>query len=282
MNKEDYVKIVNDKLTGIGKDTMLNQIELYYNSKEYVVNTNYNIGDEVNLKKGTLIHGTDGNINALRNIAEDGLISSWFISGARTSKYPSSVGVWNLQKDYKLKDYLNYTGGATVKYSRLLENGIYSNNFKIELIPYDQLDNLKELLKENPCWIWEMQQTKEARFLPSRVQDMVQVAIIFNADNEYTRELIKGDILEANFMNDEVVQSFIHESYYETFIKERVNKDAFFTNRESAIIFGLPSNLIEGVLVGRIYEKDEIILNEIKELLPNAYICNIDGIIIIK
>ena len=63
-------------------------------------------------------------------------------------------------------------------------------------------------------------------------------------------------------------------------LKERKNKDDFFTDRESAIIFGIPANFIEGILVGRTYEKDKKVLNEIRNLLPNAYICNIDGKVI--
>ena len=58
------------------------------------------------------------------------------------------------------------------------------------------------------------------------------------------------------------------------------NKDDFFTNRESAVLFGIPACFIEGVLVGRIYEKDNQILEEIKTLLPNAFICNLDGKVI--
>ena len=54
----------------------------------------------------------------------------------------------------------------------------------------------------------------------------------------------------------------------------------FFTDRESAILFGSPSNLIEGILVGRKYEKDNQIIKEIKSLLPDCYICNLDGIVI--
>lgn len=47
-------------------------------------------------------------------------------------------------------------------------------------------------------------------------------------------------------------------------------------------IVGVPSNLIEGILVGREYEKDQSKLKEIKQLIPNAYICNLDGKVIIK
>ena len=66
------------------------------------------------------------------------------------------------------------------------------------------------------------------------------------------------------------------------FVIDRKNKDDFFTDRESAILFGLPSNLIEGILVGREYEKNINILQEIKKYLPNCYICNLDGLVIME
>ena len=40
--------------------------------------------------------------------------------------------------------------------------------------------------------------------------------------------------------------------------------------------------MIEGILVGRKYEKDNSKLNEIKNLLPKAYICNLDGKVIVE
>ena len=39
---------------------------------------------------------------------------------------------------------------------------------------------------------------------------------------------------------------------------------------------------LEVILVGRIYEKDQKILKEIKELLPDCYICNLDGKVIVE
>lgn len=124
-----------------------------------------------------------------------------------------------------------------------------------------------------------MEQTKEARFLPSLVQDKVQVGIIFNSDNKEIKPLIENDILSIT-MSDDIVRDFVNERYYIQFIKNRKNKDDFFTDRESAILFGIPSCFIEGILVGRKYEKDEKMLNRIKELLPNCYICNLDGVVI--
>lgn len=124
--------------------------------------------------------------------------------------------------------------------------------------------------------MWTLEQTKEARFMPSLVQNNVQIGIIFNGQNDGIEDLLRGDIL-SDFINDEDVKEFVNPNYYEKFIRDRKNKDDFFTDRESAILFGLPSNFIEGILVGRKYEKDIQILKKIKLLLPDCYICNLDG-----
>lgn len=97
MNKDEYIKIVNknEYLDSNGKKILIEQIRKYYEVKNYSIKKDtYNIGDEVKLKKGTLLHGTYKNIDGLKEILKDGLISSWFIDG-RISKYPSSVGIWN-------------------------------------------------------------------------------------------------------------------------------------------------------------------------------------------
>ena len=94
--------------------------------------------------------------------------------------------------------------------------------------------------------------------MPSYQQKNVQIGIIFNRNNCYVKELLKGDILNTTIC-DEDVKPFINEWFYERFLKDRKEKDAFFTDRESAIIFGLPACFIEGILVGRKYEKDNII-----------------------
>lgn len=278
MNKKDYIEIVNKKLNGNSKEIMIRQINNYYNAKEYVLNNNYEIGDKVFLKKGTLLHGTYKNIDGLKEIVSDGLISSWFIN-ARTSKYPSSVGVWNLKKDYFLKDYIDFYSGGTILYSGIFENNVDTGKNKTEIISYSKLNNIIDEVTKVDCHKWNIDQTKEARFLPSLIQDRVQIGIIFNADNKYIHELLKGDILSDN-INDNDVKDFVNSIYYESFIKDRKNKDDLFTDRESAVLFGIPSNFIEGILVGRNYEKNNDILNEIKDLLPYAYICNLDGVII--
>ena len=279
MIKNEYKKIVieNEKGTKEAKDFLISQIDRYYNAKNsgYVPTNNYNIGDEVKLKRGTLLHGTYKNIDGLKEILKDGLISSWFID-ARISKYPSSVGVWNLKQDYLLKDYINFYSGGTVRYYNQQDD-----KSETKIIKYDELNTFINDFTNTNYLAWKMEQTKEARFMPSLVQNLVQIGIIFDGNNQYVKELLKGDILNKDNVNDELAKSFVNEHYYPQFIKDRMNKDDFFTDRESAILFGVPANLIEGILVGRNYEKNEKILEEIKQLLPNSYICNLDGKVIL-
>lgn len=275
MNKNDYIRLIKKKLRKLNsRNIMLKQINNYYSAEEYTLSShNYVLGDDVYLKKGTLLHGTYKNMDGLREIVKDGLISSLFTNG-RYSKYPSSVGVWNLQRDYLLKDYINFYSGGTIEYGDMM-----GEKRETEVISYSDMINLMDRIINKYCQRWRMEQTKEARFLPSLVQDIVQIGLIFNGDNNIVRELLKGDILNNN-ISDRDVKDFINPYYYKKFIEDRKDKDDFFTDRESAILFGVPSNLIEGVLVGRIYEKDNNVLDEIKVLLPNCYICNLDGKVI--
>lgn len=123
MNKDEYIKIIKQKYKGkfgkktIGKKIMINQINNFYNSLNNYKqkNHNYSVGDKVYLKKHTLLHGTYKNIEGLEEIVKNGLISSWFTDLGQ-SKYPSSVGVWNLKQDYFLADYINFYSGGTVRY----------------------------------------------------------------------------------------------------------------------------------------------------------------------
>lgn len=109
----------------------------------------------------------------------------------------------------------------------------------------------------------------------------MQIGIIFDGQSKEIKELLKGDIL-TDSINDKDAEEFVNPKYYKQFIIDRKNKDDFFTDRESAVLFGIPACFIEGILVGRKYEKDKEKLKEIKCLLPNAYICNLDGKVIVK
>lgn len=277
MNKEKYIEIARDKINNPNSmNIVIKQIERYYEALENYTPlvSSYKVGDKVFLSKGTLLHGTYKNIEGLNEIVKNGLISSMFVDG-RLSKYIGSVCVWNLKKDYYLKDYINFYSGGTIEYKNS-EGTVITT----AVIPYDEMDKIIDTIDTSTCFRWFMEQTKEARFMPSLVQDKVQIGIIFNGNNNYTKKLLKGDILNLSIINDEDVKEFINPDYYDKFLMQRKNKDDFFTDRESAIIFGIPSCFIEGILVGRKYEKDDNVLKVIKDLLPNAYICNLDGMVI--
>ena len=285
MNKEDYVKVINEKLSGNSKRIVLNQIDNYYDAESYELGkSKYVVGDDVYLKKGTLLHGTYKNLEGLKNIVKNGLIASWFVgerdikgSSGYIAKYPSSVGIWNLQDNYFLKDYIDFYSGGSAFYYNLNDD-----KQEREIVPFSKMNNFINNFIAKDFVAWRVEQTKEARFLPNLVQTKVQIGIIFNGDNKYIKQLLNCDILNQNNINDSDVKDFVNPNYYEKFIVDRKNKDIFFTNRESAVLFGIPSNFIEGILVGRDYEKDKKILTEIKELLPNCYICNLDGKVIVE
>lgn len=69
MNKEDYIKLAEKKLSGKALTLMKEQISKYYTYKDVVIEKhNYKKGNTVSLKKGTLLHGTYQNINGLENM----------------------------------------------------------------------------------------------------------------------------------------------------------------------------------------------------------------------
>jgi len=145
----------------------------------------------------------------------------------------------------------------------------------------NEMNQINEIVKLTECHLWTLEQTKEARFMPSLVQDRVQIGIIFNGNNCYMKQLLQGDILNPDNISDKNVKGFVNPDYYEKFLKDRKNKDDFFTDRESAILFGIPSNFIEGILVGRKYESDTEMLEKIRTLISDCYICNLEGKVII-
>ena len=275
ITKDDYKKITCKRLKGSAKKKMLKQIDNFYNCDAYVKEPHpYKVGDKVFLKKGTLLHGTYKNLEGLEEISKNGPISSMFTEG-RMSKYPNSVGLWSLKKDCYLDEYINFYSGGTLEYI-----STDSKRMKTCVIPYSDMKNIMNIIDANICFRWRMEQTKEARFMPSIVQDRIQIGIIFNASNKYIKPLLENDVLGDNF-TDKELKYFVKPSFYHKFLEDKKHKDDFFTDREKAPLFGIPSSFIEGILVGRIYEEDKDTLKKIKLLLPDAYICNLDGKVIL-
>ena len=233
----------------------------------------YQIKDNVLLKKGTFIHGVRQGDKNLDSIIENGFLSSNIQNfNAKAQKTPYCVSMWNIKEDILLKDYINLYSGMTIKYTN------FNDHPTTKLVPYNKLDEEIENSRTMNIWMWSAEQTKEIRFLPSLIRDDNQIAFILNTDNYYAKKIIKNDIFSLEF-DKKILKSFISKWFIENFIY--IKRDDFTTNRESAIIFGIPSCFIEGVLIGRRLENDKKQLEIIKEKLPQCYICNLNGKIII-
>ena len=278
MNKQQYIEYTKKTFQRKALELVLNNIELFYEKKEIKKNK-YHVGEEVKLKKGTYMHGIPGLLDNFDWIVENGFISNDFTEENIHNKIRHSIGMWVIQKDCLLQDYIKEYSGFTITYT--IGRGPGSKEVT-KLIPYHKFDEETEKINNDEnIWMYWGDQTKEIRFMPSLVSNKRQIAFILNMESDYAKEMIKKDVWNIELVEEEL-KEFLDYRYYENFLKERVNRTAQTTDRESAIIFGLPSSLIEGVLVGRKLEQDKASLKHIKEKLPDCYICNIDGKIIVE
>lgn len=277
MTKEDYIKLINENYENEAKELLLKQVELFFTENNFTKNK-YNKGDNVFLKKGTYLHGIPGYLDNFDWIIENGFIGNDFTNRSVANKIKSSIGMWDIKEDMLLKDYINNYSGFTITYT--IGRGPGSKEVS-ELIPYHKFDEYTEKINDDEnIWMYWGAQTKEVRFLPSLVANKRQLAFILNMENDLAKELVKLDVWNKE-LKEETVKPFIDYRYFEKFLIERNNRNAQTTDRETAIMFGLPPSLIEGVFVGRILEKDEESLAYIKSKLPDCYICNLDGKVIV-
>ncbi|MBR3898231.1 MAG: hypothetical protein IKJ43_02995 [Bacilli bacterium] len=273
--KEKYIEYANKTFEGKAKDIVLKQIDLFYKDVK-IKKPKYQIGDEVILKKGTFLHGLGLNPNALDFIVENGFISSDFNNSEYRKKIFNSVGMWNIKNDCLLKDYIYFYSGATFTIN--LGTKGRENNIEYKVIPLNKIEkSILELNNRKDVWSWSAMQTKEVRFLPSKASDKIQLGFILNMESDYAKELAQADFFNKEY-GKEILKYFCVEQFLNWYINNEINPTT--TDRESSIMFGLPSSLIEGVLVGRQYEQNEKILRHIKEKLTDCYICNLDGKVI--
>ena len=277
-NKEKYINDVNNRFDGKTKEILLKQIELFYQSPSQISKSKYQIGDMVQLSKGTFIHGIFGGLENFDFTIKNGFVSTDFTSEPRPNKICNSVGMWKVKEDISLKEYIELYSGFTISY--YIGRGPSSKKV-CELIPYHKVDEVTETINNDEnIWAYSGEQTKEVRFIPSLVSNKRQIAFILNTQSEYARKLIEADIWNL-CLSEDMVKPFLDYRYYPKFIEERKNKNALTTDRESAIMFGLPITLVEGIFVGREIENNEQAIKYIKSKLPECYICNLDGKIII-
>jgi hypothetical protein len=278
-NKEKYVNDINNRFSGASRDLLLEQVELFHKESNDIIKNKYGIGDEVKLSKGAFIHGIFGGLDNFDFTLENGFISTDFTSEPRTNKICNSVGMWNIKEGILLRDYINLYSGFTVTYS--IGRGPEAA-LKSELIPYHKFDEFTERLNnDDDVWTYWGDKTKEVSFIPSLVSDKRQIAFILNMDSDYAKKLSYNDVWNLDFGED-VLTPFLDYRYKDKFINsDRLNRNASTTDRESAIMFGLPISLVEGVFVGRKIENDKESLDYIKSKLPDYYICNLDGKVIV-
>lgn len=278
-NKEKYIEDINNRFNGKARDILLNQVELFYQTNQDIGKTKYNVGDAVKLTKGTFIHGIFGEIDNFDFTINNGFIATDFTDEPRSNKICNSVGMWNIQEDILLKDYINQYSGFTITYS--IGRGPESKTVS-KLIPYHKFDEVTETINnDDEIWSYWGDKTKEVSFIPSLVSNKRQISFILNMDSDYAKKMAYNDVWNLDF-DEETLKPFLDYRYVEKFIEQdRINRDAATTDRESAIMFGLPASLIEGIFVGRKIENDEKSIKYIKEKLPDCYICNLDGKVII-
>ena len=280
MNKEFFYKRIEEIFKEEkSRNLFKKQVDIYLELKEQPKQkTTYKIGDDVFLKKGMFLRG-EGALQELSEeklnfVRENGFLSPDItIEHNPNQKTPLCIPVWNIKNDMYLKDYINLYSGATFLYTTKEDN--YKKHTC--LVPYKELENHIETFRNKDYWMWTCEQTKEIRFMPNLAKDDPKVQLAFIMNMEGAEKLIENDIFNLNF-DKEVLEASIKEIFTKDFIYGERND--FTTNREGALTFGIPGNFIEGLLVGRIYEKNIIILEKLKKHFPNCYICNIDGKVI--
>lgn len=277
--KDKYIEYAKNTFKGKALELVLNNIELFFKD-EKINKHKYKVGEEIKLSKGTYMHGIPGLLDSFDWVMKNGLVAVDFTGNSEgKNKIKNSIGMWNIKEDMLLKDYIINYSGVTVTYT--IGRGPGSKEVS-KLIPYHKFDEEIEIINNDEnIWTYWAEKTKEVTFLPSLVSNKRQIAFILNMESDYAKEMIKADVWNTE-LEEETVKEFLDYRYYEKFLYERFNRDSTTTDRESAIMFGLPNRLIEGVLVGRKVEENKEYLEHIKSKLPDCYICNLDGKVIVE
>lgn len=276
MRAIDFIN--NSKLENDVKD-LFNE---YYKLFNEIENDNidlpkYKIGEEVNLEKGTLLHGVKSYTKEkLECIKNDGILFPEY-RGVDGSGQKYCVCFWIMNNDTTLGNYVNYYSGDSVFLEERFKKKKYSQIY-IPRNPFDGRGEIFNKINKFKYKILYVHESKENRFMPSLTNwnKSADDYIAFIVNNKYTDKLLDYDIYTKK-ISIETIKKFIPEWAINNFIYKKVWT---MTNHEIALTFGLPSNLIEGILVGKLIENDVNKLNEIKKIFPNCYISSLEGKVI--
>ena len=167
-NREKYVEYANNTFDGKSRELVLKQIDLFYNDNITMSKHNYKIGDDVKLKKGTFMHGIPGLLDNFDWTIENGFVAIDFTGNSEgKNKIKNSIGMWNIQEDILLKDYIINYSGVTITYT--IGRGPGSKEVS-KMIPYHKFDEETEKINNDEnIWTYWAEKTKEVTFLPSLV-----------------------------------------------------------------------------------------------------------------
>lgn len=271
MEKQDFKNVAQKEFSGKTLEVVNKQIDDFYSlSEKEFKNAKYKVGDSVVLSPNTYLHGFGDDMKILDLFSERGLINKDYEFGASKHFTHHTVSLWHIRKKIKLSDYITLYSGMSVRYEG-----------KYEMVPYGGLDKFVEKMRKVPHWLWEAESSMEIRFMPSLARDKNQLAFIINGRDKALQPYFANDLINENFEFD-IAKDFINfksEESKQRFASDRSGGDK---GRCAYVVFAIPKNLFEGVLVGRKFEKDKKKLKHIKEKLPNCYICNLDGKVIVS
>lgn len=259
MNKEKYIGLVNKyfKRSNTTKKIFVEQIENFYNCKNNNIN-NYKVGDIVKYTKDTLIHGTRLKYSELHVIKESGLIASEFYKGLEKKKKPFIIEFFSVDEECTLKEYLDkYSNGCTVVLHDI------QGNTRNEIMDYR---NVFDYLKKADYRDYTIYQNQEQRFLPNIFLDKVNIAFILTYDK--ANPIYKYNVFDKIF-DIKLSKRIFPKWYFKKYLTTR-KWDNYETGREKAFVFGIPSCMIEGIIVSKKYEADDKILENIKIHFLNA------------
>lgn len=171
-----------------------------------------------------------------------------------------------------LKEFLDIRCGLTIEFKA--NDG---NTFKKVLC---SMSDIQQQIKQvNDFRDYIIYQNQEQRFVPNDyINNDYNIAFIINVDTSSKKEYVLNDIFNKDF-DKKALKEIIPDWLYEKYFISR-NFDNYETGREKGILFGLPSQMIDGILVSRKIEKNLAEIEFIKSKFSNTYICNLDGIII--
>lgn len=252
------------------KNIVDKQIDMFFEIEETdfeLEKHNYHKGDNVILNKYHYLHGIGNNDSSIDFISEKGILSKEANGLFGNHAFQFVVGLWRVKNKISLKEYIENYSGIVAR----VNNQFYQ-------VPYKKLDEFVETLKNIDHWKWTSESSMEIRFMPSLARNVNQVGFILNLKSNYGQKLLEQDINDINY-NKDISDNFIRKDLRKKFFN---NKDNDFLERASYVIFGINKCFIEGIIVGKNYEKDKNKLEILKSKFPNAYICNLKGKIIIE